>query len=156
MKKILILFIAMASTLLVTACGNKGKEILKTCTLEVDNSTNGYKIESTYEIYGRGKIVEKVISNEIVTSDNVEMLDNLENNLSETYKTINDTYGGYTFDITKESGKLTFNTEADYTIMDFDKYINDNKDIKDYLDSNNKLLIAGLEKMYESLGATCN
>ncbi len=156
MKKILTLFVVMASILLVTACGNKGKEVLKTCTLEFNNSAVGYKVESTYEIYGRGKIVEKVISNEIVTSESDEVLNNVETVLNTTYKKMKDTYGGYTFSIIKEDGKVISNAEIDYTSMDFNKYINDNQNIKDYLDSNNKLLIAGLEKVYESLGATCN
>ena len=156
MKKILMLFVVMISILLVTACGNKEKEVLKTCTLEVNNSTAGYKVESTYEIYGRGKVVEKVISNEIVTSESDEILNNFETTLNTTYKNMNDTYGGYTFNITKETGRVISNAEIDSTSMDFNKYINDNQDIKDYLDPNNKLLISGVESLYKSLGATCN
>ena len=156
MKKYIKIFALILVLTLITACGNDtAKESIKTCTLTSNDITNGYKLESKYMIYSTGKTVDKVVTVETVTSEDESVIDYFDEYLSTTYATYNETYGGYTNNITKETGKITSETTVDYSKMDLKKYVEDNSAMKDYVDSNNKLLTTGTVAIYEAMGATC-
>lgn len=139
---------------LLSGCGSK-KEFVKTCTLTSNDTTNGYKLESEYKIYGEGDVANKVVTVEIVSSDNQESLDYFEEYFKSTYSSVNEVYGGYTNKVTNKDGKVTSETTIDYNEMDLAQYVKDNSAMKNYVNKDNKILVDGLVKAYESLGASC-
>ena len=155
MKKIIGFLSLLFVIVLMSGCGNNEKEVVRTCTLTSNDTVNGYKMESVYKIFGKGDVVEKVETTETVTSDNEEILDYLEKYLIDTYKSINEVYGGYTNEVTNEDGKVVSQTTIDYNVMDLEKYANDNTAVKNYINSDNKFLIDGIISIYESTGAVC-
>lgn len=155
MKKYIKFLFIFSFIFLTIGCTNNNEEIVRKCTLSSDQSSNGYKLDSIYEIHAKGKEVKSVITEEIVTSSSEEILTYFEEQLNSTYNTANETYGGYTIDIKKDSNKLTSKVTIDYTKMDMDKFIENNSGMKTYINSNNKLTLNGATKIYESLGATC-
>ncbi len=154
MKKSLLMGLCVMAILCATGCGNE-KEVMKTCTLTSNNVAQGYKMENEYKIYGKGKIANKVVTTETITSSSQEILDYLESYAKETYEANNKAYGGYTVKFTNENGKLVSETTIDYTKMDIEKFISDNSVMKNYVNSKNEPLMDGLIKIYEATGATC-
>ena len=154
MKKCLKFLSLIIAIVFVSGCGND-KEFTKTCTLTSTDPTGDYKLETVYEIYGKGKIADKVILNETVTSDDEETLDYFKEYLEDTYNDINNTYGGYTIDVNIKDNKVISKTTIDYHEMDLKKYVEDNSIMKNYVDSNNNMLVDGLISTYKALGATC-
>lgn len=150
MKKILLpLFII----LLVSGCG---KEELKTtkCTLASNDVVNGYKTTGTYEINHKNDMVESVKTTEVVESEKEEILKYMEEYLNTTYTTMNDNYGGYSFEVENKDNKVTSITTIDYNKMNIEKFVSENTVLKPYV-KNNKLTIDGIKKLYTSIGATC-
>ena len=94
MKYVKILSLVFA-VVLITGCGSEAKEFTKTCTLTNNDTTNGYKLEAEYKVYGKGKVATKVETVETVTSEDEDTLDYFEEYLKDTYDKMNDTYGGY-------------------------------------------------------------
>lgn len=154
MKKILFC-LAFLSLFVITGCNKEYKEVVTTCTLTSNNTASNYKLESTYEIYSKNDEVFKAVTEEVVTSSSTTILDYFEDYLSETYKKANDTYGGYTYDISNKDGKVISKTTINYDEMDLDQYVEDNTVIKQYLNKNGKLTVEGMKKIYTSLGAEC-
>lgn len=149
-----ILFASLLMFLLV-GCANNEKEVVKKCTLTSNQVANGYSLSSTYEIHAKGDVVNSVTTEEAVTSDTESVLTYFEDYLNKSYKTANDTYGGYTYTVEKSDNKVVSKVTIDYTKMDLDKFISDNSSIKAYVNSNNQITLEGVTKIYESLGATC-
>lgn len=154
MKKYFKAFTLIGIILIISGCGKK--EVMKTCTLTQTNSTQGYKLENEYKIYGTGKVVDKVVTTETVISDDDEILDYFEEYIDSTYETMNDNYGGYEYTIKKNNNKLITETTIDYNKMNVKKYVEDNSVMKNYVNSDNKLLISGVTQIYELMGASCN
>lgn len=155
MKKCFKYLFIFGFIFLIAGCTNNDKEVVRKCTLTSDQSASGYKLNSTYKIHAKGNTVNSVVTEEVVTSSNEEILTYFEKQLNTTYKTANETYGGYTIDIKKDSDKLTSKVTIDYTKLDMVKFVKDNSGMKAYVNSNNKLTLDGATKIYESLGATC-
>ena len=156
MKRFVKYFVLLVAVVLVTGCGKESaKESVKTCKLVSNDIANGYKLESEYKIYSTGKTVDKVVTVETVTSEDESVLDYFNEYLDTTYKTYNETYGGYTNKITKDSGKVVSETTIDYSAMDLKKYVSDNSSMANFVNSDNKLLTEGVVSIYETLGATC-
>lgn len=155
MKKCFKYLFIFSFIFLIAGCTNNDKEVVRKCTLTSDQSASGYKLNSTYEIHAKGNTVNSVVTEEVVTSSNTEILTYFENQLNTTYNTANETYGGYTIDIKKDSDKLTSKVTIDYTKLDMAKFVKDNSGMKAYVNSSNKLTLDGATKIYESLGATC-
>lgn len=154
MKKCLKFLSLIIAVVFISGCGND-KEVTKTCTLTSTNSTNGYKLESVYKIYGKGKVADKVVTTETITADNEDDLDYYKEYFEKTYKAVDDVYGGYTINVSIKDNKVISETTIDYNKMDLKKYVKDNSVMKNYVDKNNKMLIDGLISTYEALGATC-
>lgn len=150
MKKVILL--GLAILLCLTGCGNK-EESLK-CTLSSKDVVNGYSIESTYNINAKNDLVESVDTVEEVTSDSKEVLKTFETQLNDTYKKMNETYGGYEYSISIDGDKLTSKVTIDYNKMNIDQFIKDQPTLKSYVEKG-KLKLDGIKSMYEALGATC-
>lgn len=154
MKKILKVICFVALIFIISGCDNK-KEVMKTCTVTSNNTVQGYKMENEYKVYGTGKVVDKVVTTEIVTSDDESILNYLEEFINSTYEATNSNYGGYTYTVERKDNKVIAKTTIDYNKMNLEKYVEDNSIMKNYVNSDNKLLVEGIIKLYESMGATC-
>lgn len=154
MKKVLYVGLCSTLILLTSGCGSE-KEVMKTCALTSNNVAQNYKMENEYKIYGKGKVVTKVVTTETITSSNQEILDYLEETVKETYDTNNAAYGGYTNKMTNKDGKLVSETTVDYNKMDVEKFVEDNSVMKSFVNSKNELLIDGIVELYEAMGAAC-
>jgi len=151
MKKYLGILVIVV--IFLTGCGEK--ETIKICKSTNEDTINGYRLDAEYKIYSKGDIVEKVETKEIVTSESEELLDYFEAYLQNTYTSINETFGGYENKVTKENGKVISNTTINYNEMDLAKFIKENKDLKNFKNSDNKVLLESLINSYENLGAVC-
>ena len=153
MKKFVFSMALVLTTILfVTGCGSSEKI---TCTLESDQSASGYKLKSEYVIYSDGEVVSKVETTETVESTNNTVLAYFEKTLKEQYKTNNDKYKGYDYEVTNKDGKVVSSVTIDYSKMNLNKFIEDNEAMKSFVNSDNKLTVKGVKSMYESVGATC-
>lgn len=148
-----ILFISLF-VFLLAGC-EKNKEVVTKCELTSNQAASGYSLDSTYEIYSKGGVVNKVKTKEVVTSDQEDVLTYFETYLNESYETASDTYGGYTYKVTKSDDKISSDVTIDYNKMDLDKFVSDNSSMKAYVNKDNKITLEGVTKIYESLGATC-
>ncbi len=155
MKKGVKFLVISLFVLLLVGCTSKEEKVVKTCTLNSDQSSSGYTLNSTYKIYATNDVVTSVETEEIVTSENKQIRDYFESTLNTSYKTANETYGGYTYNIKNEDNKVSSKVTIDYTKMDLEKFINSNTSIKAYVNKDNKLTLEGVKKIYENLGAIC-
>lgn len=152
MKKFIIIP-AILLSLLISGC-DSGKQTTMTCTATTSDKINGYDVASEYKVIAIDGKVDKVISKEKVTSKSSEMLDAFEKQLDETYKKVNDNYGGYTYNIKRGTNEVTSDVEIDYNKMNLDLFVKDQPILKQYL-KDGKLSVDGLRKIYEQIGATC-
>ena len=152
MKKIKILVIAIMC-LFVVGCGSK--EVIKTCKLVSDQSSNGYKSNTTYTIYSKNDIVTKVEQKEVIDSKKKDILDFYKNEYNSIYKKYNKTYGGTTYKVNVKKNQLVLDVSINYNKFKMDKYLNNNKEIKKYLNKKNQYTLDGIIEMYENIGGSC-
>lgn len=150
MKKFILLIPAMLICL--SGCG--AEEGTTKCTLSSKDVVNNYSLESEYIINYKGDLVENVETTETVISDDDEILDTFKTTLNDTYSKMNETYGGYTYDVTKEDGKVISKVTIDYNKMNVEQFVKDQPTLKSYIEDN-KLKAEGLKELYETMGATC-
>lgn len=155
MKKILMLVTIIVFALILQGCAEEKKEKIVTCKLEENNVVYGYKLSSVYKAYSDGKIVKKVETTEIATSDNESVLNYFENYINTLYGKMNDAYGGYDYTVTNENGKVTSITKIDYTYLNREQFIKDQPSMKKYMNDDNMITLEGIISMYETIGATC-
>lgn len=155
MKKILMLVAIIVFALILQGCAEGKKEKIVTCKLEENNVAYGYKLSSVYKAYSDGKIVKKVETTEIATSDNESVLNYFENYINTLYGKMNDAYGGYDYTVTNENGKVTSITKIDYTSLNREQFIKDQPSMKKYMNDDNMITLEGIISMYETIGATC-
>lgn len=160
MKKGLFL---LSLLFLLTGCGEETKEdviqeVPKQATVHCELSSrdviNGYETTAEYTIYYTGDYVDKVDTVETIISDSTEILDTMEAYINTTYDSMNNAYGGYTYEVKKEDGKVISNVEIDYTEMDLDRYVTDQPLMANYV-KDGKFLLDGIVEIYEATGATC-
>ena len=160
MKKGLFL---LSLLFLLTGCGEETKEdviqeVPKQATVHCELSSrdviNGYETTAEYTIYYTGDYVDKVDTVETIISDSTEILDTMEAYINTTYDSMNNAYGGYTYEVKKEDGKVISNVEIDYTEMDLDRYVTDQPLMANYV-KDGKFLLDGIVEIYEDTGATC-
>ena len=125
------------------------------CTLTSNQSASGYTLKSTYNIYSNKDVVDKVEWTEEYESKNTTTLAYFEKQLNDQYKSNNDKYKGYTYTVTNENGKVISKVTLDYSVMDIDKFIEDNPAMKSFMNSDNKVTLEGQKAIYETAGATC-
>ena len=81
-KGLKILFISLF-VILISGCGKSNKEVVSTCTLSSDQSSNGYKISSN-------GLVNSVTTKETVESDNEQVRSYFKKTLEDSYNTANE------------------------------------------------------------------
>lgn len=161
MKKKFILAVLLCSTLLlISGCGKQEELVEKeqktmTCTLSRNDVVNGYKLDSTYKVFYTDKVVDKVETEEVISSDSSEILSQFETQLNSLYQTMDETYGGYDINISNDGAQVVSLVKIDYSKLDLSQLAKDEPTMKNYLDSNNKLTLDGIKTMYTSQGITC-
>lgn len=155
MKNILKFLAIFSLVIILAGCTSKTDEKVVKCTLNQNNVAQKYEIKSVYNIYTDGSVVNKVKTTEEVISDNSSILDYFENYTNTMYKNMNDAYGGYDFNITKEDGKLISVTKINYLKLDRKKLAKDQPTMKSYMNDDYMLTLEGIKSMYEQMGATC-
>lgn len=155
MKKGVKFLVVSLLTVLLVGCSSKEEKVVKTCTLNSDQSANGYTLSATYKIYATNNVVTSVETEEIVTSDNEQIRDYFESKLKTSYETANKTYGGYAYNIKTKGNKVSSKVTIDYTKMNLKKFMESNTAMKAYVNKDNKITLEGAKNIYENLGATC-
>ena len=150
MKKYLLLLIVF----FVIGCGKNDTLKTATCTLSSNDVVNGYKTTANYEINYKNDVVESVKTVETVESENSDLLKTMEDYLNTTYSTMNNNYGGYTFNVINKDNKVVSTTTIDYNKMNIEKFVSENTVLKPYV-KNNKLTLEGIKTLYTSVGAIC-
>ena len=125
-----------------------------TCSLYSKDVVNNYELTSTYTINYTGEFVDSVNTKEVVDSDVSSILDILEETLNSTYSVSNDTYGGYTYKITRSDNEIISDVFIDYKKMDLEQFVTDQPVLKSYV-KDGKLTVEGIKSIYTSMGATC-
>lgn len=171
MKKLGFVFAIVLCIFFVTGCDNglngikkdlenankeNQQEELKTKTCRLSTDVSTYEVEATYNIFYRSSVVEKVETVEVVTSDDTDILDQFEDTLNSQYRAMKRTYGGYEFDVTNDGYQVESRVTIDYNQVDMDQLLEDSEDLKDYVNSNNRLTVSGITKLYQGMGAVCD
>lgn len=175
MKKFIKYLGIILCVTLVVGCGAKEKEDEKlptnlvesiqidttgaaaVCTAEYDYSdTQGYATGSKFAVFtDDNDIVIKVVTQEVVVSNDKDLLAIFQDSLERNYSTFSQ-YGGYDYNIKIEGNKLTSSVTIDYTETDLKTMADDNEALKVYLNEDNKFTLSSVKAMYISSGAECN
>lgn len=164
MKKVRKIFgitiCAVAVLLLVSGCGSKqavaAEEKTLSCTLHRRDVINNYELDSTYVVYYKNNVVNKVKTTEVVSSSDQTIIDYFKETLDSSYSAMDKAYGGYEYTITPEDGKVTSITSIDYTKINMDQLIKDDASIKSIVNSKNQITVNGIKKLYQQMGAECS
>lgn len=156
MKKkcfLLVLFLLI----FISGCKKESKEeLFKICNIKSKSNENAYRIQSEYKIYGKDKLVTKIEKEEIVISEDEEMLKYFEEYLGVSYSNLNEKYGGYDNKITKDNDKIISNTTINFDSINIKDYIKDNESMKNYVDKDYNLTEEQIVSFYEEkLDAKC-
>lgn len=151
MKKLYLLLIP-AFLLILTGCGSSSDKVMK-CSLSTDGGS--YTLKSDYEVHHDGKYVQTIKTVETVTSSDSSIIDQMDSYMNSVYQTLSDTYGGYTFKVTKDSGKVVSNVTVDYTKINLQKLIENDSSAKQFVEDD-KVTLEGIKDTYKSLGINCN
>ena len=141
------LMIIPAILLFLVGCEKEGQI---SCNVHTKDVINGYELDANYVINYKGNYAITVESKEIITSNNEGILSYFNETANNTFKTTNDTYGGYTYKITKENDKVISNVTINYSQMDLDKLVKDQPRYKSFV-KNDKMLVDGLINIYKTV-----
>ncbi|MBR2828543.1 MAG: DUF1307 domain-containing protein, partial [Bacilli bacterium] len=106
------LFIIAVICLFVVGCGEK--KVVKTCTIENDQSINGYKSVITFTISATGNNVVELKQKEVIESEKKDIIDFYKNDFETTYKSYSKNYGGYTYHIDVKDNQLIVDATINY------------------------------------------
>ena len=152
---LLVIVLILPPLIIITMCNKKSNLEVGKCTFVSDQSASGYVSTTNYEINHLDDIVDNIKIVETIESSDKNILSFFKEELSKQYKSANDLYGGYKYDIKEEDNKLIVTTTIDYNNVDITKFVEDNPGMKDYVNTDNKLTFDGVIKMYKNIGATC-
>lgn len=137
--------------LMLTGCGGASKIV---CDANINNDSENYQSKVHYVINAKNNYVDKVSIEESYISNDKEKLNYFENYLKVNYNNLNENYGGYNFYSKDIENGIAYVIDIDYTKVDIEKMVKDNKIDKSYV-KNSKVLVSGLQKEYEAKGAVC-
>ena len=143
-----------AIALTLSGCTNEEERTI-TCTMYKKDVINNYELNSTYKVYAKGDVVNKVKTTEEVNSADELILDYFEETLDTNYSAMDEAYGGYEFEITRETGKIRSVTTIDYSKMNLKQLAKDDASIKAILNDDEKITVKGITNLYKQMGAEC-
>jgi len=153
MKKSILIFAMVSLLCFVSGCKNE-KDGLISCELKQNDVVSGFQTESIYDIKYTGQYVDYIMIEQKLIFENESLIELYKKTLNDSYQTLNDNYGGYTIDINSEGKELILKVKMDFANMNVEQYAKDQPIYQNYL-KNNKFTKIGIQKIYESLGATC-
>ncbi len=126
------------------------------CTVDDDtNLQQGYVTGAKFAIFGDEKgLATKLISEQLATSNDKELLQRLQDNYKDTYEAMSQ-YDGYKVSTKITGNKLSVLTEIDYTKLDTETMVGDNESLQTYLNEDKKYTVDSLKAMLVSVGVTC-
>lgn len=131
------------------------KDASLVCTTDMNYSNYGYTMGAKYVVFAdSNNVVKKIVSTEIVESDDSQIITEFEDYLNENYTTAS-SYGGYTYDVSVSGNRVISNVSINYTEFDMDKYVVDYETMADYVNDSNEFTLESVKKMYEAMGSTC-
>lgn len=155
-KLLLVTTIGIVSLVIIIALvlllSNKTQTL--TCTNTSNQSASGYTLESTYVIKSKNNIVKEIKIEEVITSEDQDVLKRFEDQFNEQYEYNKNTYGGYEYKVINKDNKVSTDVLIKYTKVDMKIIISNNEAMKEYT-KNDKLTLSGAKTMYEKSGATC-
>ena len=154
-KKILGIVGCIALIPFLSGCEKQAEEKIITCTLYKKDVVSNYELNSTYKVYAKGKVVNKVETTEIINSESDYIIEYFEETLKTTYSAMDKAYGGYDIEVTKEGNKVTSVTTINYNELNIDQLAKDEASIKAILTKDNKVSLDGIKSLYEQMGAEC-
>ncbi len=149
MKKILSVLTILLSIVLIYHIFNKENKI--ECSKKT--LTNEYTLTSKYKIYYKNDEVYKILIEEEIEAVTSAKLEEITQNIDETYQTYQKEIGSYEYKINKNKNKAKTKIKMDYNKMDMDAYLKYNPDAN--LNDNKRYNIENLKEMYEERGITC-
>lgn len=149
MKKILLVLTILLSIVLIYHIFNKENKI--ECSKKT--LTNEYTLTSKYKIYYKNDEVYKILIEEEIEAVTSAKLEEITQNIDETYQTYQKEIGSYEYKINKNKNKAKTKIKMDYNKMDMDAYLKYNPDAN--LNDNKRYNIENLKEMYEERGITC-
>lgn len=155
MKKTLAILLLCICVGMVSGC-NKSKENNKERVIEctLSQQLSSYEIKATYKVFAKGDSVNKVDVVETATSENTSILDQLERTLKLQYDNLNQSYGGYTYNVTKTEKQVESKVTIDYNKFNSKKFADDKTNLEQYI-KDGRLTVDGVIRAYEANGATC-
>lgn len=158
-KKLGLLLVGVCAVcLFITGCGKPEEKLEQktmTCTLNRNDVVSNYSLKSTYKVLYTGEVVDKVETEEVITSDNAQILSTFEEQLNSLYHKMDDTYGGYDISVTNDGTKVVSLVKIDYSKLNLAQLIKDEPTMKNYTNGDNRLTVSGIKAMYTSQGSTC-
>ena len=140
--------------LVIMLCGCSKDEYI-TCDINVRNNVDDYELVGTYKIYYKDNYVTKIEKDEKYTSINQDEINLLYESKNLEYYSLNDKYGGYTYNIKKEDNEVNINTYIDLENINIKKMVKDNYIDSDYV-SLKGLKLGGIKYFYRDRGAICS
>lgn len=149
MKKLQFILLGIVILFVLYLIFNKEEYI--TCNKKSMNKE--YTLLSNYKIYYKNKEVYKIEIEENVEAKTANILNQIMQNIENSYKSYKEEIGSYDYEITKEKTKGKTNVIINYDEIDMEAYLKYNPDAN--LNENKRYNIDDLKKLYEEGGATC-
>lgn len=148
MKKIFMII----CILFLTGCN---KEEYFTCTINLYNETQEYKLKAVYKVFHEDSFVTRIEKEERYISFNEDTLNYFNEYKNLEYANINNLYGGTTYTVDLKENEVKLNASIDMSLVDIKRMLKDNYIDSDYVISN-KLSTAGIKNIYKEKGAICD
>lgn len=138
--------------MILLLCGCKDKSL--TCNINIENKELNYELTGKYKIYYKKSFVTKIEEKEKYQSNDKDVIRYLNESKDIEYDNLNNRYGGYEYNITKEKNDLNIYISIDISKVDIEKMVKDEY-LSNYYINKNKLTLGGMRLFYESKGAIC-
>lgn len=149
MKKILQIGLITLLFITIYIVFNKENKII--CTNKSINEK--YSLESKYKVYYKKNEVYKIIIEEKIEAATTSILNEITNNVNQTYQKYKEEIGSYDYIINKNKNKATTKITINYDQINMEAYKKYNPNAN--LNENNKYNLEDLKKLYEERGITC-
>ena len=149
MKKLQFILVGIVILFMLYLIFNKEEYI--TCNKKSMNKD--YTLLTNYKIYYKNKEVYKIEIEENVEAKTANILNQIMQNIENSYKSYKEAIGSYDYEKTKEKTKGKTTVIINYDEIDMEAYLKYNPDAN--LNENKRYNIDDLKKLYEEGGATC-
>ena len=135
---------------MVTGC----KEKSINCNIGLENESLNYTLNGDYKVYYKKSYVTKIEKTEVFKSNDNKTLDYLYESKRVELESLNDKYGGYSYDISVDKKAVFVNTTIVLKNVSINKMVKDKYIDEDYI-NNNRVTLGGLRLFYDSKSIVC-